>query len=112
MTGPGGGPTATNSHPGTGTPALPQTARIWTAQASGTSTQTLTSTARSGHWMIVVMNRDAAPGLTVRADAGATIPALPWIAAGLLATGVLLAAGAVLLIVVPARRARASPHPA
>ncbi len=45
--------------------------------------------------------------LTVRADIGATVPALPWIAAGLLAGGVLLAAGGVLLIVLPACRASA-----
>lgn len=107
-----GGDSATTSHPGTVTPALPQTARIWTAQASGAGTQTLTWTPRSGDWMIVVMNRDAAPGLTVRADAGATVPALPWITAGLLAGGALLAAGAVLLIVVPVRRAQPAPHPA
>ncbi|HEX9358481.1 MAG TPA: hypothetical protein VF933_32305 [Streptosporangiaceae bacterium] len=59
--------------------------------------------------MVVVMNRDGAPGLTVRADAGVTVPALPWIAAGLLAGGVLFAAGGVLLIVLPARRASARP---
>jgi hypothetical protein len=47
--------------------------------------------------------------LTVRAGAGATIPALPRIAAGLLAGGVLLAAGGVLLIVLPVRRASAHP---
>ena len=43
------------------------------------------------NWMVVVMNRDATPSLTVRASAGATVPALPWIAAGLLGGGVLLA---------------------
>jgi hypothetical protein len=101
-----GNGSAAVSHPGTAPSATPQAARIWTAQASGTGTQTLTWTARSGDWMIVVMNRDAAAGVTVRADAGATIPVLPWIVAGLLAAGILLAAGSVLLILLPVRRAR------
>jgi hypothetical protein len=56
--------------------------------------------------MIVMMNRNATPGLTVRADAGATVSALPWIAAGPLAGSALFAAGGVLLIVLPARRVR------
>ena len=99
----------TTSHQGSASPAAPQAAGIWAAQAAGTGPQTLTWTARDGDWVLVVMNRDGARGLTVRADAGATFPALPWVAAGLLAGGVLLAAGSVLLIVLPARRVSARP---
>ena len=104
-----GGNNATISHLGTATPRAPQLARIWSAQVSGPGTQALTWTAREGDWMVVVMNRDGGPGLTVRADAGVTVPALPWIVAGLLAGGVLLAAGGVLLIVLPVHRASAHP---
>ena len=51
------------------------------------------------------MNSDASPGVSVTADAGATVPALGWIAGGLLvAGGVLLIAGTV-LIAVPVVRA-------
>ena len=109
VTGFGGNTRTTSSHPGTATPAAPQQARIWAVQVSGPGTQALTWTARDGDWMVVAMNRDAAPGLTVRADVGVTLPALPWIVAGLLAGGVLLAAGGVLLIVLPVRRASAHP---
>jgi hypothetical protein len=51
------------------------------------------------------MNTDARPGLSVRADAGISALALPWLAGGLLVDGLLagLAAGA--LIVVPIRLA-------
>ncbi len=105
----GGNSQVTTSHQGSASPAAPQAAGIWAAQAAGTGPQTLTWTARDGDWVLVVMNRDGARGLTVRADAGATFPALPWVAAGLLAGGVLLAAGGVLLIVLPARRASARP---
>jgi hypothetical protein len=109
VTGLGGNSGTTTSHLGTATPPAPQQATIWAAQVSGSGRQTLSWAARNGDWMVVVMNRDAAPGLTVRANAGATIPALPWIAAGLLTGGVLLAAGGVLLIVLPVRRASARP---
>ena len=93
------------SNPGTVTPAAPQAAGIWAAQTSGSGTQTLTWKARSGDWVIVVMNRNAAPGLTVRADVGATVPGLGWVAGGLLAGGIVLAVGAVLLVALPIRRA-------
>ena len=109
VTGFGGNTRTASSHLGTATPAAPLQARIWAAQVSGPGTQALTWTARDGDWMVVAMNRDAAPGLTVRADVGATLPALPWIVTGLLAGGVLLAAGGVLLIVLPVRRASAHP---
>ena len=99
------------SHPGTGRPTAPQQAGIWAAQVSGTGPQTLTWTPRDGDWMIVVMNRDATPGLTVQASAGATVPALPWIAAGLIGGGLLLAGGGVLLIALAVRRPSA-PAPA
>ena len=104
-----GGNIAALSHPGTATPRAPQLARIWSAQVSGRGTQALTWAAREGDWTVVVMNGDGTAGLTVRADAGVTVPALPWIAAGLLAGGVLLALGGVLLIVLPARRASLRP---
>jgi uncharacterized protein DUF4389 len=101
----------TTSHLGTGRPATPpQAARIWSAQVSGTGTQTLTWTPRDGDWTVVAMNADAAPGLTARAGVGATLPALTWIAVGLLAAGVLLAVGGALLIVLPIRRAQAGSH--
>jgi Domain of unknown function (DUF4389) len=99
-----GTPARTTAHLGTGTPAPPQSAGIWAARAAGPGTQVLTWTPRAGDWTVVVLNRDTAPGVAVRADAGATFPALPWVAAGLLAGGVLLGAAGVLLIVVPVRR--------
>ncbi len=58
-----------------------------------------------GNWDVVVMNKDAAAGLAVRADIGARLPALPWIVASMLASGVLLLVAGVLLIVIPVRRA-------
>jgi hypothetical protein len=51
------------------------------------------------------MNRDASPGVTVRADVEVSFPALPWLAGELLAAGLLLGLAAVTLIIVPVRLA-------
>jgi hypothetical protein len=92
-------------HPGTAVPAAPAAALPWAARVQGTGNLTLTWAVRDGDWTVVVMNTDARPGLSVRAEAGISAPALPWLAGELLAAGLLtgLAAGA--LIVVPVRMA-------
>jgi hypothetical protein len=92
-------------HPGAMLPTAPAAALPWAARAQGTGTLTLTWAVRGGDWTVVVMNTDARPGLSVRADAGISALALPWLASELLADGLLtgLAAGA--LIVVPVRLA-------
>lgn len=92
-------------HAGPAVPAAPGTSGIWVAHVSGTGTQSLVWTPPAGNWRVVVMNPDSAAVVSVRADIGATLPELPWIAAGLLAVGLICAAGAVLLIVIPIRRA-------
>jgi hypothetical protein len=92
--------------------ATPAKQPIWSAQTSGTGTQTLVWPVSSGDWTIVVMNADASRTVDVTADIGATVPSLPWIAAGLLIGGGVLLVGAVLLVAVPVRRAgqaRAAP---
>lgn len=90
---------------GTAPAAAPAAARIWTAQASGTGTQTLSWRPTGGQWIAVVMNRDARPGIAVSADVGATVPDLGWVAVGLLVAGGLVLLGAVALLAVPLVRA-------
>ncbi len=107
MTAFGGHRSATTQPPRERHPPSPATARIWTAQAAGKGTQALQWTAPSGDWIVVVMNPDGSAGITVRADAGATIPALPWLAVEGLTGAVLLALAGFVLIVVPIRRAAA-----
>ena len=92
-------------HPGAGVPAAPAAALPWAAQAQGTGSLTLTWEVRDGDWTVVVMNRDASPGLTVRVEAGLSSLALPWLAGELLAAGVLLGLTAGALIIVPVRLA-------
>jgi hypothetical protein len=60
---------------------------------------------RDGDWTVVVMNADASPGLTVRAEAGLSAMALPWLAGELLAAGIMFGVAAAALIIVPVRLA-------
>jgi len=95
-------------HPGTAVPAAPAAAVPWVAQVQGTGSLTLTWTVTDGDWTAVVMNSDASPGVTVRADAGVSSAALPWLAGEMLAAGVLLGVAAAVLIIVPVRLASLS----
>ena len=75
-----------------------------TVRSVGSGERVLQWRPQAGDWTVVVMNADASAGLSIRGDAGATVPALPWIASGLLvAGGILLILGTV-LIVIPLRR--------
>lgn len=93
------------AHAGAVVPAPPRTAGIWTAQVTGTGTQTLRWTAETGDWMLVAMNPDGSPGLTVRADAGIRAPWLFRLSVEVLIGGILLGAASAALIVVPIRLA-------
>jgi hypothetical protein len=93
---------------GGGTPAsAPGTQHFWVATATGPGPQTLKWDPVNGSWTVVMMNADGRPGVDVRADLGARIPALPWIAIGVLIAGAVFATGATLLIVGAIRRGRA-----
>ena len=85
-------------HAGSAPAVRPASAGIWIAQAAGPGTQTLTWTAKSGNWMVVVMNADGSRPVIVQVSGGATLPALAWIATGLLVAGFACLVGGVLLI--------------
>lgn len=82
----------------------PATQTFWVAAASGTGRQSVTWEPRAGDWTVVVMNADAGRPVAARADIGATVPALPWVAGGVLAGAVLLGVIGTVLIAVPLRR--------
>jgi hypothetical protein len=88
-----------------GRPAsAPSAQHFWVASSSGTGTRSLVWKPADGRWTVVVMKADGRPGVAVRADLGARPPALPWIALGLLAAGLVFLAGGGLLIVGAIRR--------
>jgi hypothetical protein len=91
--------------PGGAASAAPTASSIWVAQAAGPGTQTVTWKAASGDWTIVLMNTDGSRPVDVRADIGATLPALGWVIAGLFIGGAVLLLIALALVIVPVRRA-------
>ena len=91
-------------HAGTAPAVPPGQAGIWTGHAAGPGTQTLTWAPRSGDWMVVAMNADGSRPVSLQVNVAATLPALPWIAAGLLIGGIIFLIGGVLLIAVPLRQ--------
>jgi len=87
-------------------PAVPPgRAALWDAHASGPGTQTLAWPVRSGSWTVVAMNANDSAPVSVHISVAATLPSLSWIAAGLLAGGVIALTSGVLLLVIPIRRA-------
>ena len=92
-------------HSGSAPAVPPGRAGIWTSHAAGPGTQALTWAVRSGDWMVVAMNADGSRPVNMQVNVAATLPALPWIATGLLIGGIIFLAGGILLIVIPVRRA-------
>lgn len=82
---------------GTVVPA-PTMQDFWVASATGTETKSVVWDPADGTWTVVVMNADGRPGIDVRADLGARLPTVLWIAIGVLAAGAVLLSGGVLLI--------------
>ncbi|HEY7031405.1 MAG TPA: hypothetical protein VH482_08775 [Thermomicrobiales bacterium] len=95
-------------HDGQAPAGPPAGAVPWTVQTTGTGSQTLEFDAREqpGDQVLVVMNADGSPSVNGKAESLVTQPSLPWVAGGLLVAGVVLAAGAALLVVKPLRRLR------
>jgi hypothetical protein len=84
--------------PGSARPAPPADQDFWRVRSSGTGTRTVTWPLESGRWSVVMMNADGSRGVDVQARFGARVPAVRWIAYGLLAGGlVALLAGGLLL---------------
>jgi hypothetical protein len=84
--------------------SAPGAQRFWVASATGHGARTLLWEPAKGSWTVVVMNANGQRGLDVAADLGARMPAVLWIAVGLLAAGAIFMAGGVLLIVGAIRR--------
>ena len=78
--------------------SAPATQHFWAASSTGPGARTLKWDPHGGSWTVVVMNANAQPGIGVRADLGARMPAVLWIAVGLLVAGTAFLAGGGLLI--------------
>ena len=96
--------TLTRAVPGSQPAGLPGNWGSWVRWTSGTASQTLTWTPRSGQWSAVVMNADASPGVTVAATVAAKTGVLLPVGLGLGGFGLLLLIGASLLLAFGLRR--------
>jgi len=92
-------------HPGGAPATAPTRAGIWAIRAAGPGRQTLVWPDRSGSWTVAAMNADGSRLVAVHISIAASLSSLPWIAAALLAGGVLGLATGLALSAVPARRA-------
>jgi len=97
---------------GTAEPAPPASQDFWSAQASGSGTQTISWPIAEGKWSVVAMNTDGSRSVSVDARLGARVGSLGWAAVGLLAGGglVLLIGGGLFYLGV--RQPRPSPRTA
>jgi hypothetical protein len=93
---------------GVRSPAAPGAQRFWVAASSGPGERTVEWNPRGGSWTVVVMNANGKPGIAMRADVGARMPAVVWVAIGLLAAGAIFLAGSALLVVSAIRNERRS----
>lgn len=86
--------------------ADPGVQTFWVARAVGAGGQTLRWPVRDGDWSVVAMNADAAPGVTVRADAGVKVRHVVAIGVGFLIGGLVLLGIGLTTLLLATRRGR------
>ncbi|MFJ2743703.1 hypothetical protein ACIO3O_29100 [Streptomyces sp. NPDC087440] len=96
-----------SNHQGAAPKTTPgQAQNVWIAKAGGQGAQTLNWPVQPGEVGLVAMKADGSRGVSGQVTVAAKIGALTWTGIAGLVVGVLLLAGAVLMIVRPVRRAR------
>lgn len=88
--------------------SAPGAQHFWVASSAGSGPQTVKWDPHGGSWTVVAMNGDGRAGVGVQADLGARMPAVLWIAIGLVIGGAVLLTGGVLLVTGAIRGRRAS----
>jgi hypothetical protein len=78
--------------------SAPGAQHFWVASSGGLGARTLEWDPHGGSWTVVVMNATGRAGLGVRADLGARMPAVLWIAIGLVIAGAVFLAGGGMLV--------------
>ena len=92
-------------HQGRAPRTPPSKQGFWVAESEGSGEQALTWDAEFGRWTAVVMNADAARGIDVEADAGVKLGWVIWAGLGMFVVGLLMSAGAVIVILLIGRHA-------
>jgi hypothetical protein len=91
----------TDRRAGAGSPAMPAAQTFWAE--SSTDGRELEWKVREGEWTVVVMNKDASPGVRVEATTGAKVPLLGDLGWWLAIPGIAIGLASVALIVLGAR---------
>jgi hypothetical protein len=91
-------------HEGRAPRTPPREQDFWVAESEGSGEQALTWDAEFGRWTAVVMNADAARGIDVEVDAGVKLDWAIWAGLGMFVVGLLMSAGAVVVILLIGRR--------
>jgi hypothetical protein len=104
-----GGDPELDLHRGRAPRTPPAEQDFWVAESEGSGEQALTWDAEFGRWTAVVMNTDAARGIDVEADAGVKLGWAIWAGLGMLAVGLLMTVGSVIVILLIGRRASRDP---
>jgi hypothetical protein len=85
--------------PGGKARSAPGAETFWAASSAGPGARMLEWKPKGGTWTVVVMNANGRRGIDVQADLGARMPAVVWIAIGLLTGGAIFLVGGGLLVV-------------
>lgn len=88
--------------------SAPGAQHFWVASSTGSGPRTLKWDPHGGSWTVVAMNADGRAGVGVQADLGARMPAVLWIAIGLLIGGAVFLIGGGMLVTGAIRGRRAS----
>ena len=92
-------------HEGRAPRTPPDEQDFWVAESEGSGERALTWDAEFGRWTAVIMNADAARGIDVEADAGVKLDWAIWAGLGLFVVGLVMSAGAVVVILLLGRGA-------
>jgi hypothetical protein len=107
----GADPISYEVQPGGAPSSPPDREDVWVAQVDGMGEQSLEWDSEGGVWAVVIMNADAARGVSVETDAGVKIDWLLEAGLVLVAVGILLVASGVAVALVIGRRASRDVEP-
>ena len=98
------------NHPGSLLPAAPTSQTFWTANTSGTGTQTLEWQLETGTYSLVLMNQDGSSGVDLDMALGAKVPLIFGVGVGMVVMGIVALVVGILMIIFAIRgRKRSQP---
>ncbi|MCK4697690.1 MAG: DUF4389 domain-containing protein, partial [Dehalococcoidia bacterium] len=87
------------NHPGSSVPAAPTSQTFWTAEMSGTGTQTLEWQLETGTYSVVLMNQDGSSGVDLDMAVGAKVPLIFGVGVGMVVMGIVALVVGILMII-------------